>query len=370
MRVAVVGAGAMGSAAAWRLAARGADVVCFDRHSPPHELGSSHGETRITRTAYFEGAWYVPLLQETFPMWRQLEKATGSQVLTVTGLLTLGAPDSEPVVGALASARQHGLPTTVLDAAETQRLHPGHVMDDGDVAVVDAEAGLVRPEAAIEAMLRNLDVRRGTAVTGVDGDDRHVQIATSSTRETFDAAVVCAGPWARELLPSLPVTVERQVAAWLEVEPGTPWLIPARFPVYLRETAEFGDLYGFPSLDGSTVKLARHHGGEQADPDHLRRQVDDADLDPLRGFAARWLRGVTGRVARTSVCMYTNTPDGHFVIDLHPASNRVVVVSACSGHGFKFAPVIGDIAADLALDGGTRRDIARFSWARFESPVA
>ena len=283
----MVGCGAMGAAAGWRLAERGAEVVCFDRHSPPHALGSSHGETRITRTAYFEGAWYVPLLLETFPMWRALEKATGAELLTVTGLLTLGALDSPPIVGALAAAREHRQPTQVLDAPEARRLYPAHVVDDHDVVVVDPQAGFVRPEAAIVAMLQQLDVRRDQPVGAITPTGEGVDVTTAAGRESFDAVVVAAGTWARELLPFLPVTVERQVTVWLEIEPHAEQFAPERFPVYFRETTALGDIYGFPTLDGRTVKLARHHGGETTDPHRIRREVDDADLDPLRTFATQ-----------------------------------------------------------------------------------
>jgi sarcosine oxidase len=365
MRVAVIGCGAMGAAAAWRLARRGADVACFDRYSPPHDRGSTHGDTRITRTAYFEGAWYVPLLQETFPMWRELERSTQTDLLTITGLLTLGRPDSESIVGALAAARQHRLETRVLDSGEVRRLYPAHVVADDEIAVFDPQAGFVRPEAALVAMLQGLDVRRQTPVIELKTRPDGVEVVTSGGAEKFDAAVLATGPWIAELGPVLPVTVERQVMVWLALQSGSEQFSPARFPVWLREDTPHGDLYGFPSLDGGSIKLGRHHGGEAVEANSVRRVVTDADLDPLRLFVTTYLRGVTRSVTRSAVCMYTNTPDQHFVIDMHPEAARVVVVSACSGHGFKFSPVVGDIAADLVLDGGTQRDIARFSITRF-----
>jgi sarcosine oxidase len=161
------------------------------------------------------------------------------------------------------------------------------------------------------------------------------------------------------------VTVERQAMVWLSLQSGVEWFAPDRFPVWIREGSAEGDAYGFPSLDGRTIKLGIHHGGDPADPDNVRREVTDADLDPLRLFVTRYLRGVTRHVARSAVCLYTNAPDENFIVDLHPESSRVVVLSPCSGHGFKFAPVIGDIAADLVLDGRTGRDISRFAISRF-----
>jgi sarcosine oxidase len=360
----------MGAATAWRLATRGVHVVCFDRHSPPHTLGSSHGESRIIRTAYFEGPWYVPLVQEAFPLWRDLEQESGSQLLTMTGALMIGPPSAEAVAGARAAATAHGLDARVLDADELRRRYPGHVITDEDVAVLDGQAGFLRPEAAVAAMIDRLvslggEIRRGVVVKDVSGRADGVEVTTDETRESFDAVVIAAGPWMRDLYP-LPLKVERQVMAWFEITTeGAGWLTPERFPVFIRQVDELGDIYGVPSLDGASLKIARHHGGELTDPESVRREVTDADLDPLRAFAATHLRGVTAYVTKTAVCMYTNTPDEDFVIDVHPEDARVVVISACSGHGFKFASVVGDIAADLVCDGRTARDISRFSLARF-----
>jgi sarcosine oxidase len=347
----------MGAATSWRLARRGAEVVCFDRFSPPHANGSSHGESRIIRTAYFEGAFYVPLLQEAFGLWRELESLTGSRLLTMTGALYLGSASSEAVVGAQKSAQEHGLDIDVLSAAELRKRYRGHVPHEGDMAVLDRQAGILNPEGAVASMLGQLpDVRRDRCVDSVD-----------SLVDEFDAVVVAAGPWTPELVDWLPLRIERQVHAWLTIARDADWFPPEKFPVFIRQTEQFGDVYGFPTLDGASVKVGRHHDGDYTDPDHIRRRVDDADLDPLRLMAATYLRGVSGHARRTLTCMYTNTPDHDFVIDFSPRDRRVLVISACSGHGFKFAPVIGDIAADLVLDGGTKRDISHFAAARFSS---
>ena len=369
MRVAVVGCGAMGAATGWRLAARGVQVVCFDRHSPPHTLGSSHGESRIIRTAYFEGPWYVPLVQESFPLWRDLEHESAAQLLTMTGALMIGPSSAKAVAGAQAAAVAHGLDARALDADDLRRQFPAHVIADEDVAVFDVQAGIIRPEDAVAAMIDRIvalggEVRRGVVVKDVSGRAEAVDVTTDETRESFDAVVIAAGPWMGDLFP-LPLRVERQVMAWFEIaKRGDDWLTPERFPVFIRETGGL-DVYGLPTLDGTSLKIAIHHGGEMVDPETIRREVRDGELDPLRSFATTYLRGVTTRVTRTAVCMYTNTPDEDFVIDLHPDDARVVVISACSGHGFKFAPVIGDIAADLATEARTARDISRFSAARF-----
>jgi sarcosine oxidase len=350
----------MGAAAAWRLTRRGADVVCFDRHSPPHSLGSSHGDSRIFRTAYMEGSWYVPLLQEALPLWRELESESRAELLTLTGALMIGHAESETVSGALKAARDHGLDVRLLDSNELRREHPAHVVGPEEVAVLDRAAGFIRPEAAVAAMLSQVRaVQRNTPITSV-----------SAALDAFDAVVVAAGPWTPELIDWLPLTVERQMHGWLAIEDSGDTFAPEKFPVFIRESREFGHVYGIPTLDGASVKVGRHHDGEITDPHRIRREVDEADVEPLRRVAATHMRGVSGRVTRTLTCMYTNTPDGHFVVDFQPDDTRVVVLSPCSGHGFKFAPVIGDIAADLVLDGGTRRDISRFAATRFARAVS
>ena len=357
MRVAVIGGGAMGAAASWRLAKRGAEVVCFDRFSPPHTNGSTHGESRIIRTAYFEGSFYVPLLREAFTLWRELESVSGSHLLTMTGALYIGGVSSEAVVGAQQSAHEHGLDIDVLSTAELRRRYRGHNPREGDVAVLDRQAGILNPEGAVTAMLGQVpEVRRDHRVDSVD-----------SLAGEFDAVVMAAGPWTPELIDWLPLRIERQVHAWLSLGRDADWFAPDRFPVFIRQTEQFGDVYGFPTLDGASVKVGRHHDGDYTDPDHIQRRVGDADLDPLRLMAATYLRGVSGHVRRTLTCMYTNTPDHDFVVDFSPRDRRVLVLSPCSGHGFKFAPVIGDIAADLVLEGSTRRDISHFAASRFPS---
>jgi sarcosine oxidase len=357
LKVAVIGGGVMGAATGWRLARRGVDVVCYDRHSPPHALGSSHGESRIIRTAYFEGSWYVPLLHEAFTLWRELEAMSGKPILTLTGALMIGDASSGVVVGAQASAREHGLDAEVLDSDALRRRYRGHVVRDGDVAVLDRQAGVLNPEAAVTAMLAQ--------VPKVDRDTEVRSIA--ELRSRFDAVVVAAGPWTPELVDWIPLRVERQVHGWFSTAREADWFAPGRFPAFVRQTRDGGFMFGIPSLDGKTVKIGRHHDGETTTPQTIRRRVDELDIDPLRLLAATYLRGVSGHVTRTLTCMYTNTPDGHFVIDFSPADPHVIVISACSGHGFKFGPVIGDIAADLVTEGGTRRDISHFSAARFAS---
>jgi sarcosine oxidase len=355
MKVAVIGGGVMGAATTWRLTKRGAEVVCFDRFSPPHAEGSSHGSSRIIRTAYFEGPWYVPLIQESFELWRELESVSGARLLTMTGALMIGSETSAAVAGALASAKQHGLDVEFLNTQALRKRYRGHVVHEGDVAVLDRQAGILDPEGSVSAMLSQAPpIKSGTAVDTVD-----------ALLRDFDSVVVAAGPWTPELVDWIPLKIERQVHVWFSIARDADWFTLERFPVFIRQTEDFGDVYGFPALDGRTVKVGRHHDGDFTDPHHIRRRVDETDMDPLRLMCSTYLRGVSGHAARSLTCMYTNTPDHDFVIDFSPRDKRVVVISACSGHGFKFASVVGDIAADLVCDGSTTRDISRFSAARF-----
>jgi sarcosine oxidase len=299
-------------------------------------------------------------------MWRELEQSSHAQLLTLNGALMIGSPSSDVITGARTAASEHVLDVEELESEEATRRYPGQMLDEGEVAILDRQGGFVRPEEAVDAMIGQLlvhggELRRNCIVTLVDGST----VTTAEGRESFDAVVIAAGPWMHELVPWLPLTVERQVMVWLAIESGARWFLPERFPVFIRQTDDFGDVYGLPSLDGISVKVARHHDGTSTDPEHVHREVTADDIDRVRAVAAKCLNGVTDRVTKAAVCMYTNTPDHHFAIGQHPDEPRVVVLSPCSGHGFKFAPVIGDIAADLVCDGGTERDISNISLERF-----
>lgn len=299
-------------------------------------------------------------------MWRELEQASHAQLLTLTGVLMIGSPSSEVIRGARASASEHGLDVEEMEAEEAMRRYPGQVLLQDELAILDRQGGFVRPEEAVDAMIGQVlvhggELRRNCTVTAVSGRS----VSTADGSESFDAVVVAAGPWMPELVPRLPLTVERQVMVWLAIESGARWLLPERFPVFIRSTEDFGEAYGLPSLDGISMKVACHHNGVVTDPEHVQRDVSADDLDRVRAMASKYLSHVTDRVTKAAVCLYTNTPDHHFAIGPLAGDPHAVALSACSGHGFKFAPVIGDIAADLVCDGGTARDISQISLERF-----
>lgn len=354
--VAIIGMGAMGSLSAWRLAARGARVIAFERFRPGHDRGSSHGDTRIFRTAYFESPEYVPLLKRAGQLWRELETETGTELLTMTGGLAIGDPESELVTGVLASAVQHDLPHRVLSAAQMESLYAQHRLEAGEVAVREDEAGFLRPERAVAAAAARAEalgarVMVETEVRSIEASSTGVVVESSRGRFAAERALVAAGPWTAKLLHwlGLPLKVERQVQAWLAVDDPTAFS-PTRFPIFIREIEGGRFRYGFPTTDGRSIKLAVHHEGTESDPDTIDREVADRDLEPLRAFAREMLRDVSDRVADACACMYTNTPDERFIAISPAEMPAVTVLSACSGHGFKFASVIGELMADAILD--------------------
>lgn len=370
--VLVVGLGAMGSMALWRLAGRGAKVMGFDRFQAPHALGSSHGESRIIRTAYYEGPAYVPLVREAFTLWRRLEAESGASILTMTGALMIGRHDSEVVAGALASAREHGLEHEVLDRGEAQRRFARHRLREDEIALYENAAGFVRPEAAIGAALDRAralgasvhmtqQVERVEPVRG--GVEVHVAGRTWRGRH----AVVCAGAWNHTLLlPGLEVKLEvtKQCMVWFR--PRTPALhVLGRAPVFVQDIRRgpvvFG--YGFPSVDGGTVKVGVAVESAPQDPEAIDRAVGPLDLEPAVEYVQAALPDLDPAPVRAVMCLQENSPDRQFVIGF--VAPAITVLAGFSGHGFKFAPVIGDIAADLALEGGTSRSIGRLAPDRF-----
>jgi sarcosine oxidase len=364
--VAVVGLGAIGSAAACHVAGRGLRVLGIDRHSPPHALGSSHGRTRIIREAYFEHPLYVPLVRRAYELWAALERESGRPLLRIVGGLNLGRPDSALVAGARRSVEQHGVPHAVLQAAEVAADHPALRPDPGMVAIREARAGILEPEACVAAHLqvaaaRGAALRQGEPVLRWSADDDGVTVITARGAYRARRLILAAGPWLHSLVPDLrlPLTVERQVQFWFEPREPTDVFAPERCPVHLWELDGGRWFYGFPDL-GHGVKLAMHHGGAVTDPERVRRDVGEDEIAALRTLVRRYVPAADGRLLDSAVCLYTNTPDGHFWIDAHPAHSRVLVVSACSGHGFKFASALGEIVADLVTTGAAAFDLTPF----------
>jgi sarcosine oxidase len=376
----VVGLGAMGSAAVSHLARRGKRVVGLEQFTPAHALGSSHGRSRVTRQAYFENPAYVPLLERATELWRQLQRDSAMRLLQITGGLMLGPPDGVVVKGTLASARRHGLRHDVLEAAEVRRLFPAFTPDEGTTGVLDHAAGVLFPEDCILAHIGSAtragaELRWQEPVLRWRSTDDHVEVTTARGTYVAEALLLCAGPWmtmtttTTELLADLdlPLQVERNVLYWFRPTADLALFAPDRFPVFIVEHSPGKVFYGFPNLDDDGVKVARHHTGELCTPTTMRREVGQDEVHEMRGLLEGVLPTVGGDLLSATTCMYTNTPDGHFIIDRHPRHPNVVLASPCSGHGFKFASVIGEILADLACDGRTQHPIEMFRLGRFRT---
>lgn len=369
--VIVVGLGAMGSATLHRIAGRGLRVLGIDQFAPPHALGSSHGKSRIIREAYFEDPRYVPLVQRAYECWRALEEESGTAIFRQTGGLMLGAPTSEVVSGARQSAELHGLPHEVLSAEEVRRRVPAIRPQRDDIGIVEPRAGMLDPEVAIRAAL-DMAVRHGATVRTDEpllswravGDG--VEITTTGGTYRADRLILSVGAWAGKVFKELelPFTVQRNVLYWF-----TPLRNPEQFtaeqlPIFIHELSNGLAWYGFPDT-GDGVKFALHHHGDAVDPDSIRRTVDDREVAFMRDIVQTYMPDANGPLRDTSVCMYTNLPDDHFIIDRHPLHASVIVASPCSGHGFKFSSAIGEVMADMVMDRPVAFDTSLFSLSRF-----
>ncbi|HYF07806.1 MAG TPA: N-methyl-L-tryptophan oxidase [Acetobacteraceae bacterium] len=362
----VIGVGGMGSAACWQLARRGQRVLGIERFDIPHAMGSSHGTNRIIRLPYYEDPAYVPLLRRAYVLWRELEAATGRRLMHLHGSLDGGPEHGEVFSGALRSARLHDLPHEVLTGAQVNERFPGYRLPAWHRMLFQPEGGYVMSEAAIVAHVAAAQAAGATIharerVTGWEARPGGEGVVVTTGRGRYEARrlVLAAGGWMQDLVPALRgfATPERQVLAWLQ--PTRPALFePERFPVFNLEVEE-GRYYGFPVVDIPGFKFGRyHHRGETMPAEQMRREVDAEDEAILRAFAARYFPEGNGPTMALRACMFTNTPDEHFLIDHHPDHPQVVIASPCSGHGYKFCSVIGEIAADLATgDGTTRHDI-------------
>jgi sarcosine oxidase len=366
----VVGMGGMGGAAAWRLAGRGARVLGLEQFAVGHSEGSSHGHTRIIRQAYYEHPAYVPLVRRAYEGWYELEQRQGEHLLTRCDCLTLGPPGGELVAGVRRSAAEHGLAVEDLTPDEITRRYPAFHPGAGVAGVVEPTAGFLYVDRCVRAQVA--EARRLGAV--VREDERVTDwrahaggVTVRTTRGEYHAAklVLTAGPWAGALLGrwGAPLRVMRQVVFWLGVRDEALFRRD-RFPVFIAETAA-GAFYGVPALDSRGLKVARHYGeAELPGPEAVGREVLPGDEAPVRAFTREYLPDADGPRLDASVCRYTLTPDRHFVIDAHPEVAGVVVAAGFSGHGFKFAPVVGEVLAELALDGRTRWPVELFRVGR------
>lgn len=363
----VIGVGGMGSAAVYELAKSGARVLGLERFDVPHTFGSSHGLTRIIRLAYSEGSHYVPLLREAYRLWRELEDVSGESILRVTGGLDIGPPSGGIVQGSRKSCVEHALSFEELDAGEVNRRFPGYELPAEMGAIHQPDAGYLHCETAIRAhaaAARSLgaEIATGVRVLRWEKTPAGVRVETGDASYEARKLVITAGSWAGELLPALKPLCRpvRQVMLWTDpLDP--PVFEPERFPIFVLESP-VGNFYGFPDNRGEGFKIGKFHHLRQEvpDPDALDRDCHPEDEAVLREGIEAFCPRANGPTRRMTACMFTNSPDGHFILDRHPDAEDVFVAAGFSGHGFKFCGVVGRIMADLCLERPLEWDLSQF----------
>lgn len=370
--VIVIGLGAIGSASLTTLAKRGQRVLGIDRYAPPHSSGSSHGLSRIIREGIWEHPLYVPLVRRAYQLWQELEHdSAGQRLLVKTGGLVMGRRDSALVSGALESVVQYGIPHELLSAAELRRRFQAYAPLDDWVGVYELRAGVLQPEKVITAY-HELARRHGAEihvdeeVIAIDVLNGVVRVTTSRASYEAAQAIISVGPWTPKLLNdlALPLTVERQVAYWFEPENYDDNFRPDRMPVAICEIKPDQIFYAIPDM-GDGVKCGIHHSGAETTIDTVDRTVSDHEKAVATDLLRRFLPFAKGRLRSAATCLYTNTPDGHFIVDRHPGHPELLVMSPCSGHGFKFAGVLAEAAADMVQGIAPRFDLTPFSLSRF-----
>ena len=382
--VIVIGLGAVGSAAAWQLAKRGAKVLGIDRHSPPHAMGSSHGDTRITRLAIGEGARYTPLVMRSHEIWHDIESRTGEDLLVETGMLVISSDDrrgnlhgSDFFANTLEAARRYAIAHEVLDAAAIRKRFPRFNVGDDEVGYYERGAGYLRPEACVAAQLRLAEehgatLHRDERVTAIEAREGGVRVVTDRARYDAPHAIIAAGPWIHELVPhevSRHLTVTRQLLFWFDVKPPVSRFTPPEFPTWIWELRDRNHaIYGFPAIDGPQggVKIATEQYAKATTPGEVVREVTEAEKRQMHeSLVAPYVPDVATTCVKAVSCLYTATPDFHFLIDRHPGIPGAIIASACSGHGFKHSAAIGEALAQRILDGTSRLDLSAFGLGRF-----
>ena len=382
----VIGLGAMGSAAVFQLAKRGHTVMGFDQFSPPHDYGSSHGETRIIRQAIGEGEEYIPLALRSYELWRELERESGQELLVITGGLILESQQSNALMhgrrGFLArtsqSAERFGIRHEMLNSRELRQRFPQFAVTD-EVGYFEHETGYLRPESCIRAQLdlgknHGAILRTHEQVLSVNPRQSRTGVVVKTSRADYEAdtLVIAAGPWLNRWLEPSDAEhfkVYRQVMFWFEIQDKMRNVMsPGEFPIFiwiLEQEAE-NVFYGFPSLDGKTIKMASEQYVNTTTPEEMAREVT---REEKAAMFERFVRGrlpfITNSCDKAASCLYTMTPDSDFVIDFHPEHPEIVVASPCSGHGFKHSAAIGEVIAELVIEGKSKIDVSSFGMKRF-----
>jgi len=370
--VIILGLGAHGSSAAYHLSKNDVKVCGIDKFVPPHAFGSSHGQSRIIRQAYHESPMYVPLVKEAYTLWNELENISGKKLLLKTGGLILGNENAMVIKGARLSAETHNVPYEYLNSKKIAKRFPALKPTENTVAVVEQSAGILFPEKCIKTNLElaNKNGARllfGEAVQSIKQKNNHVEIVTSKNIFQTEKLIVSVGAWLNDLLPELklPLNIKRQVLFWFrnENKQMQQFIEPEQLPIFIWEYNSPHIFYGFPDL-GNGIKIAPHHEGQSIHPDLLSKEVYEDEIKQMKNILDKYFNADT-RFSSSDVCMYTNTPDEHFIIDYYPSHQNIIIASPCSGHGFKFSSAIGKILCDMALEKQLSFDISPFSINRF-----
>ena len=367
----VIGVGGMGSSTLYNLAKRGRRVLGLEQFDIPHAEGSSHGVNRIIRLAYYEHPSYVPLLRRAYELWSEIESVTGEQLLYKTGSIDTAPSGHEVFEGSLESCLLHDIPHRVLNHAQINEEFPGYQLPPGHMGLLQGDGGFVLSERSIvayanAAMSTGAEIHAREVVSGWEPDQGGVRVFTDRGEYTAERLVITAGAWTSGMVPILDdlAVPERQVLAWLQPIDGSLYT-PEVFPVFNAYFDE-GRYYGFPVYGIPGFKVGRyHHLEEVIDPDFAIKTVNSEDEAVLRSAVERYFPKANGTTMTLKTCMFTITPDEHFIVDLLPANSQVAVAAGFSGHGFKFASVIGEILADLAINGETEHNIDLLKIDRF-----
>ncbi|UCM90464.1 N-methyl-L-tryptophan oxidase [Streptomyces marincola] len=370
--IAVIGLGAMGSMTAWQLARSGASVLGFEQYGLGHDRGASAGESRLFRMAYHEGAAYVPMLRRARALWQELSDSSGLPLFRPTGCLSIGLPELPQMRRVRESVDEHGLDHEILDPDVLAARYPQHRVHDGEIGILDAGGGVLRPELAVlaacaQAQRHGARLLPHTPVENVRFEDDRVRITAAGTEYTARTVVFTAGPWSRQLVPGLAphLTLRPLVLTWFAPTGDPAEWAPERFPAFIRDT-DGVHLFGVPMMDGMSVKTGFADAfGDLSGTDEYTRDLDERRLRPIGEAVRSFLPGLHPDPVRYSVYMDAYTSDRTAVVDRVPGTERALVLAGFSGHGFKLAPAFGRIAADLALRGGTDLDLGAMSAARF-----
>ena len=357
--VIVLGTGGVGSATVLELARRGLRVLGLDRFPAGHDRGSSHGETRIIRKAYFEHPDYVPLLQRAYVLWRKLEAAYGKQLLFEAGLIEIGPPNGTVIPGVLECAAEHDLNVSLLDATDVAERYPGFIISPGAQVVYERDGGYLLVEQCVLAHLATAkaagaELRTDQAVVSWTQENGGITVQTETDSWRADKLVITAGAWAKSLLADLniPLRIVRKHVHWYHCDRPV-YHQDQGCPVFFYEVDD-SYFYGFPQIDARGVKVSEHSGGTVIeDPLTDDKSIEPADQERVEQFLLRHLPGVSSQPTDHGVCYYTLSPDEHFIVDQHPLYDRVSFAAGLSGHGFKFTGVLGEVLADLTCDGTT-----------------